>query len=465
VTDPTTRTKADAVLRAHGRGDVVDARLAEEAALDATFGHATGNGAEPETVEHPTVPDAFWTHRAAHEHVRQAARARGAAPDAVLGAVLAHVALRTPPALALPPIVGGHGSLNIAVGLLGRSGTGKGTAMRVGEDLLPGRSRRMSVGPPGTGQGMLDIYFEWHENKGGKGEHRRKLDGHLFEADEGAVLSKLGDGTGSLTLEVMRLSFNAERVGTTTVGAPWRVLERHSYRMVWLLGFQPAVARPLLADTAGGTPQRFVWFGVVDPDAPLSRPNDPGRLSWTAPDPTPTGKLTGLRIAPTVAAEIVSRRHEVLTGRRIPGLYESHRDFLQLKLAGLLGVLAGRTSVTVEDWALAGMLVDTSDAVREATLAVNRADDARLEAGRNVRAANRARAEEGARRRVGDDIGRVARVLERFVERAESDVSHRDLRRAVASRDAKCFEDALAHAEAEGWVVEGDDGAYAWGGG
>jgi hypothetical protein len=422
-----------------------------------------GNGAEPEAVEHPIIPDAFWSHRPAHEHVRRAAQARGAAPDAVLGAVLAHVALRTPPELVLPPIVGGHGSLNLAVGLLGRSGTGKGTAMRVGEDLLPARPGWVDVGPPGTGQGMLDAYFEWHEGEDGKGEHRRKLDGYLFEADEGSVLSKLGEGTGSLTLEVMRLSFNAERVGTTTVGAPWRVLARHSYRMCWLLGFQPAVVRPLLADTAGGTPQRFCWFGVVDPDAPLDRPDDPGRLRWTPPDPTADGKLTGLRVAPSVAAEVIERRHAVLTGRRVPGAYESHRDFLRLKLAALLGVLADRTTLTVEDWALAGLLCDTSDAVREATLAANRADAARVEAGRNVRAATRAAAEEGARRRVSDDITRVARVLRRFVGKTESDVSRRDLRRAVASRDAGWFDDALAHAEAEEWLVETDHGTYTQG--
>jgi hypothetical protein len=426
-----------------------------EAGLGGDGSEPSSNGQEPQT-DSSFLPEVFWSARSEHGHIRQAARSRGAAPDAVFLSVLTHVALRVPPTLTLPAIVGGYGSLNLQAGILGQSGTGKGVAMRIAEDLLPSRPVEVGVGPPGTGQGMLDVYFERVESDDGKRvEHQQVLTGYLFEADEGQVLSKLGEGTGSLTLETMRLSFNGERVGTTTVGAPWRVLHRHGYRMCWLLGFQPAVVRPLLADVAGGTPQRFLWASVVDADARLPRPDHPGELDWSLP-----GETTGpIRVALSVETEVTQRRHEVLTGKRIPGPFESHRDLLRLKVAALLGILAQRATLTVEDWDLASMVVDASDVVREAVLRVNRDSDARAEAGRNLKAANRAAAEEGARRSVNDNVARVARVIARGVPDAGT-ITRKDLRRASASRDREWFDAAVDHAEAQGWIVSADDGRF-----
>jgi hypothetical protein len=344
------------------------------------------------------------------------------------------------------------------VGIIGVSGAGKGIAMRAAEDLLPERPSWSGVGPPGTGQGMTEVFFERIEIDKGKYENRRRLEAFMFEADEGQVLAKLGEATGSLTLETMRLSFNGERVGTTTVGAPWRQLPRHSYRMAWLLGFQPAIIRPLLADTAGGTPQRFLWVGTVDPDAPFTPPEYPGKLNVSLPESAP-GKEALVRVAQAIADEVWRRRHEVLAGQRTPGAYASQRDLLRLKVAALLGLLAGRQTVTVEDWALAAVVLDTSDAVREAVLAHNRAADAALEAGRNVKAASRAKAEEGARRSVNDNVARVARVIARGVPDTGT-ITRKDLRRASASRDREWFDSAVDHAEAQGWIVSTDDGRF-----
>jgi hypothetical protein len=163
-------------------------------------------------------------------------------------------------------------------------------------------------------------------------------------------------------------------------------------------------------------------------------------------------------VAPTVQAEVELRRFQVLTGQCVPGPYESHRDLLRLKVATLLGLLEGRATVTVEDWPLAGMVLDNSDAVREDCLAHNRRADAVVETERNVKAATRAGAEQSARRRADDAVIRVARVATRAVVR-NGPQSRRQLRDAVG-RDRDLLDDALAHAEAEGWLVENDHGKY-----
>lgn len=401
----------------------------------------------------PVLPDELWDARPALALIRQAARHRGAGPDAVLAALLTHLSVRTPPSYDLPPLVGAPGSLNFAAAIIAVSGGGKGAAMRTGDDLLPPLGDRYGAGPLGTGPGMLDGFFRRH----GDGEHTQCRDGWLYVADEGQVLEKLAEGQGSTTLETLRAGWSGERLGTATVSAPWRVLPAGRYRMCWLLGLQPAIARPLLADTAGGTPQRFLFVGALDPAAPLDRPADPGGLAWEPPTPTRRNRIT---VAGPVRDEIVARRHGVLTGRRTPGPYDAHRDQLRLKVAALLGLLDGRATVTVDDWALAGIVLDTSDAVREATLAAQRAAEGALEAGRNAKAATRASAEQAARRKVDNTVARVARVIEQAISQ-NGPMTRAPLRKAVAGRDREWFDDALDHALAEGWVAEGPDGKYA----
>lgn len=411
-----------------------------------------GSNARDGSEAPPVLPEAFWSARPVLGRVRQAARARGAGPDAVLAALLAQVALRTPPTFWLPPLVGSRGSLNVAVGLIGPSGAGKGAAMRTADELLPPLGEWYGTGPLGTGPGMLDPFWRRRGE-----EYVRCRDGWLYTADEGQVLEKLAAGQGSTTLETLRAGWSGERVGTATVGAPWRILPAGCYRMCWLLGLQPEHARPLLADHAGGTPQRFMFAGVVDPDAPLERPDDPGSLAWQPPALPPK---RGIAVAEPVRAEVVARRHEVLTGRRVPGPYEAHRDQLRLKAAAVLGLLDGRSTVTVEDWALAGALLDMSDAVREATIAAHRAAEAATEAGRNARAATRASAEQAARRKVDNSVERVARVISNRLIRQQAHLTRRQLRDAVAGRDRQWFEDAMDEAEARGWIEGNDHGTY-----
>ena len=89
---------------------------------------------EPTQPTHPTqpaqeaqptpfnLPAEFWDARPALAHVRAAAWSRNRSPDAVLGSVLARVALLVPPSVRLPAIVGAIATVDVIVALVAPSG-------------------------------------------------------------------------------------------------------------------------------------------------------------------------------------------------------------------------------------------------------------------------------------------------------------------------------------------------------
>jgi len=81
--------------------------------------------------------DTFWRARPVLAHLHAFARARRVAPWALLGVTLARVVAVVPPVVVLPSLVGSYGSLNLFVGVVGRSGAGKGTAESAAVDAVP----------------------------------------------------------------------------------------------------------------------------------------------------------------------------------------------------------------------------------------------------------------------------------------------------------------------------------------
>lgn len=81
--------------------------------------------------------ESFWGTRPVLGHLHAFARARRVAPWALLGVTLARVIAVVPPGVVLPAMVGSHGSLNLFVGIVGRSGAGKGTAESAAADAVP----------------------------------------------------------------------------------------------------------------------------------------------------------------------------------------------------------------------------------------------------------------------------------------------------------------------------------------
>jgi hypothetical protein len=141
---------------------------------------------------------------------------------------------------------------------------------------------------------------------------------------------------------------------------------------------------------------------------------------------------------------------------------ESHRNLLQLKVGGLLAILDGRMDITESDWAMAGIVCDTSTAVREATQDVLRVEAMRREDEADRKAAKRAKVVKVAEHEVEDtERERALEAAAKSVARRARKVGPLDARaarHAIAGkyRAVVTLDEATAHAVDQGWLVERD---------
>jgi len=422
----------------------------------------------------PTLPEEFWQAREVHDHIRRAARARLVSPDALLGAVLARTCQHTDHRFVLPAIVGRVGSLNVLVALAGRSGGGKGSVLDesgelIGHTVDSSQFRTWSTGV-GSGEGMVRAFFESAPDPDDKRRRImvRRYESVLIRVDEGETIRRLAERSGQTTLEKFRQAFSGEALGETYAdGRPG--LAAHDYRLALIMAVQPELARFILDDHIGGTPQRFLWLSTGDPSAPGidDRPAHPGPLDWQPPSfhaPGIGGRVqlvAGYRRAligvdQAIADELVKARHAELVGTAKVDPLDAHAGLVRLKTAGLLAILDGRLDVTQEDWRLAGIVTATSRAVRcwlqaQITTLARRQDWAQ-----NERHAERAGRVANATAAASAGVTRVAAVIGRHVHRHGGGevCSRRCLTQAVQSSDRDQFAAALGHATAAGWVTE-----------
>jgi hypothetical protein len=454
---------ADAAAEAarHARAPFEGARIRTD--TDTSGDTDTGDGAAPPAVAR-NLPDDFWQARPVLAHVRQAAHHRGRSADAVLGAVLCRVAALVPPSVHLPAIVGSEATVDYLAPIVAGSGGGKSSAVAVAKSLVPIDDDTVVVDfPLGSGEGLIEAYLGAPEDVliGGalvkvRPQVRRAV---LAEVDEGQVLGDLAQRKGATLLPTLRSAWSGNLTGNGNAGADRnRRLAPRAARFAATIALQPKYAAAILADAAGGTPQRMVWFSAEDPAIPDDAPAWPGELTFTPPPPGAFGIARLFAVAPDVAAEIAAKGRKLSRGELAVDELDSHADLCRLKTAALLAVLDSRSTVTVDDWRLAGMVMAASTAVRTFI-----AETARMEA-RRTEAAATARA---VRREVAIATTADERALERAVaaigRRAHRDAGARLGRskfgHAVASRDRQLvpLDDAIAEAERRGYIVADGD--------
>ncbi|WP_460756938.1 hypothetical protein [Myceligenerans cantabricum] len=312
-----------------------------------------------------TVGLGFWDSRPELSAVRQYARAAMASPWAVLGCVLARVALSVPPSVVLPPRGNDRSavaSLNVFVGLVAPSGVGKGVATRAAASFLavpPGGGRLITERPLGSGEGISHVFTDTDDD----GQDIPAPHSVWFDVPEVDTLTALLGRQASTTASEVRKMFSGEALGFQNADATRRKLvPAHSYRAALVAGVQPRKAGPLLSDDAGGTPQRFLWMPATDPDAPDTLPPAPEPLDWSSPVLTTEPRHTLLHVATSIKAELQAegraRLREEVTDD------DGQQSLVRLKVAALLALLARRTDVTEPDWHLAGYVMAVSDRTR-----------------------------------------------------------------------------------------------------
>ncbi len=412
------------------------------------------------------LPASFFDARPELAQIALAAQARLTAPDAVFAKTLGRISAIVPPSTRLPALVGGAGTLDIAVAVIGNPGVGKSSSTGPSRDLVPIIDDEVLTDVPiGSGEGLIDAYFaevdEIDPNTGKtikvKRQTKRSV---LVNIDEGSTLTELGaNRRGSTLFDVMRSMWSGETVGMTNASIERRRrLDAGTYRLVVCAGFQPSTTKAILDQLHTGTPQRFLWLRADAPNAPDVEPAWPGALRFKRPSVYTAGSEIGLD--PIIATEIRNRRRLTLRGEVTVDPLAEHDTLQRLKVAALLAVLASRDTVNLDDWALAKTVTDVSRANRTWLTDLHNADQRHAEEAANNRHVRRELAVvDSVQQRALD---RMTAAIARHVHRATCEggtCNRRCAARSTAGRDRTiaAVDDAIDAAVNLRWITVDED--------
>jgi hypothetical protein len=429
------------------------------------------------------LPESFYQSRPVLQRIRDYAHSRGAAADMVLYGVLSRIAGMLPTGCRLETGIGSTkgASLNLFVAAIGDSAGGKSTGAGVSRDMYspPPRLDFIDGAPLGTGEGLAEAYIgyvhreiEGTEVKSGPRKGQPRLErvreqvrrNAFYFADEGELLTKLLERNGSTIGVVIRTAWYGGTLGNTNADPDRnRIIPEGNYSMGMFIGFQPDTAQPLLADSAAGTTQRFVYCSATDPNIPATRPR-----RGEPPTPTPFVVQPKMMHLPDEIADLVwTHHHDKVTGAaEIPRL-DGHGMLTRLKLAALLALLDSRhevstsTLVAVGDWELTEIMWQTSCKVRDHYLKQAELAEARDRHNRNLNYADREEMAEIRRQQVRDastKVVRLARLIGKYVhDPVKPAQTTGDVHRRLRSTDRAHLDEALSYAASEGWVeVDGN---------
>jgi hypothetical protein len=355
-----------------------------------------------------------------------------------------------PPAIVLPPVIGGVGSLNWFGVIAAKSGGGKGAAMEVARMLVPGDVQSAGIG---SGEGMIERYNRAQTSDG----EDNSVASVMFNIEEVDSLGAMSGRNGQTTMSILRQGFSGEALGFSYRGRAGEVVRAQSYRMTVIAAVQPLRAGVLLDDSGGGTPQRFMWF-----------PGRDRRITANAPE-WPVDSLGDYQAVPLLsqrdlarggAVSIPDEAREEIIAARVRSMngdgdsedsdgMESHRLFAREKFAFALACMNGRTDIDAEDWRLAGIASEVSTWMRvKATEAYQKGKESESrEMGRQRGLASDEQriTETNARE---DHVKRVAQWIVKTL-RARGPQTQGALRRALPGRDRARLSDALT--VAQGW--------------
>jgi hypothetical protein len=154
----------------------------------------------------------------------------------------------------------------------------------------------------------------------------------------------------------------------------------------------------------------------------------------------------------SIAEDIWARSHEVSTGVGAVESLDSHANLVRFKIAGLLAVLDGRQAMTIDDWRLAGMVQQTSNAVRASAIAHLASERRKREAEANARAVRREAAIDGSKE--GRALASGAKAMARVVHRAGTPLPRANLTRAMSGQQRKLVtpDQAIEYAIEKNWL-------------
>jgi Bifunctional DNA primase/polymerase, N-terminal len=406
---------------------------------------AQGYGAESEGPTVIRIPnrDDFWTARPELIHIRDFARSRRVSPWALLGITLARTVAATPTFVVLPALVGGQASLNLFVGIVGRSGAGKGGAEAAAVDVIHSdiHTETFTVG---SGEAIAHAYMERKYNKDTKDyEAHQHNDRALFSIAEIDTLDALHKRQSSTILPELRKAWMGERLGFHYVEKAKRLpVPAHHYRLCLIAGIQPERAGVLLDDIDGGTPQRFIWLPAIDTDAPDTVPDEPQPWPWKLPQwPMASAGRVILPVCQIARGTIDDARLQRLRGNA--DTLDGHALLTRLKVGAALALLAQRSEVTEQDWDLANIVMAVSDTVRAGVVSTLTAATSERNKARGKAEAERVAIVDQSRDEAA--VNKAARAVLRRLDVVgnEGELEGKLRANSLAPQDRTCFSEAI----------------------
>lgn len=413
----------------------------------------------------------FWTATPVLQRVRQFARSRRVGPYSMLGVALVKATSSIPPYVALPPTRGSYGSLNLYVALVGPSGTTKSTSMAAGRDYLK-TVPAVPVSQPGSGEGLAKC-FAYVSGKPPLQEGKAwSVIGFVPEV---ASMLQAASRGGATLMADWRSGWSGERLGKDYADDGKRVvIHDHRYRLTYVLGVVPMLAKELFDGAHVGTPQRILWLPTSDPDCPRVPPEAPKRrgldewpsrtagrvhgadrevfLQTMLDQPVNESEFEVLQLPPVITDLIDEQAVAALNRGLDDDAEENHDLFNRLKVAVSIMRLHKRSDGVSElDWQLAGHLLKVSTGLRDETQRLITSTNYRQQVkaahvqGKLADAASSAQEQQGLRR--------VKNLLRRYLLEAGGEIANSDLRSRLSSRDREpYYETAISHLEADGLI-------------
>jgi hypothetical protein len=473
VRDAIARADAESVdelrARAHGFSDVETYRN-----VMAAFESGTGWWLTLIDADVPANDEAFWTSCPELGDMRQFARSRRVGPWAMFGVCVAVIVSSVPPYVVLPPLVGHYASLNLFVSLVGKSGNIKSAAIRAAFDWL-NVNPPPNLKKPGSGEGLAKCFAYVKKPKGEPAIQIGKHWSVLAEIPEVDTLTATGGRGGSTLMSELRSAWSGERLGIDYAADDKVItLHAHRYRMCMIVGVQPLRAAPIFDDVDAGTPQRFVWFPVGDPDRPKERPEGPPPLDLPAwpglfadnddegvvhfdrndvlatrmGDRADPSEFRVLDVPDAVRTAVDEQAFAVLGDDANIDPLDGHKLLCREKVAAAIAMLRHHREITEHDWELAGIAMRVSDRTRADVLLTLKAEAAKRNRSAGHAAGVRKMAE--AEKIAYERAKKVTRIAERIVEKlsAKNDQTLNELKKKFGA-DKQYVDEALSDLEDE----------------
>jgi hypothetical protein len=405
----------------------------------------------------PRLPEAFWLARPFLQQIRSFARFSEAAPDAVLLQAMARAAIAAPPSAAIMTSENGDVSpLSMFVVTIARSGVGKSTATRATRRLvsIDGDEPPLDL-PLGSGEGLAEAFMGADPAAEEKKSFSRIQVRHRahFHVDEGEALVRLLRREASTLGETLRRAFTGEVLGQKNASAD-RTRVVREYRLCLTINATAGVVGDLLRHAELGLPQRFLWAGALDPEAPQHPAREPMPMLRNLPG-------HAICFSPAIQDEIAEQRWRARRGELVVDELDTHVTLMRCRVAAVLAAWADREVVEDDDWALAGIVLDTSRAVRAWAIAAAEQCQAEKD---TVEAERRGRCAQTVRAMVMNADGAVARLAQRVgrkVHRRNGATLRELTHSCTKAADRHLLRAAIDYAEAAGWITPPSaDGLY-----